>query len=251
MVNVNRIWERNGWMGGVVGGAFALACMLGASEASAQGAFEGGGQVSTQPAPAQAGDTDHDRVVGRIGVGWFGVSDIPISSGGGTLSAPAIGIRYWLDRGLGFDVGLGLAMQSGSTTDTDGKSTDKPSSTAFLIHGGLPLALHTEKHYAFLITPEINLGIASGSTKSGDQDVDHSGFRFDLGARAGAEIHFGFMGIPALALEGSVGLFLTTQSGKTSAGGTSMKDSSTFVGTTSFNNPWDFFRGAVAARYYF
>lgn len=253
MTHVNRIRGRKGIWSVATGGALALACVFGVSEASAQVNFQGSAQPPPpQPAPAQAdGGADHDLWVGRLGIGWYGVSDIPVGSSGATLSAPAIGVRYWLDRSLGFDVGLGFAMQSGSVTDASGTSTDKPSTTAFLIHGGLPLALHTEKHYTLLITPEVNLGIASGSTKSGGNDVDHSGFRFDIGARAGAEIHFGFMGIPALALEGSVGLFLTTQNGKTSSGGTSTKDSNTFVGTSSFNNPWDFFRSSVAARYYF
>lgn len=258
MAYVNRICGRKGWMTVVAGSAFAFACMLSASNASAQVSFEGSAQAPTQTTTAQAGDTDHDLWVGRLGLGWYGVSDIPLGSTSNTVSAPAIGVRYWLDRDLGIDVALGFGMESGSSTaSTQGQpdvTTDKPSSTAFLIHAGLPIALHTEKHYSFLIIPEANVGFASGTVKSGTPggpDTDLSGFRLDLGARAGAEVHFGFIGIPALALEGSVGLFFTTQNGKTETGPSATKDSSTHIGTTSFNSPWDFFRSSVAARYYF
>lgn len=257
MTFVERIFGRKGWMSVVAGSATAMACVLGASNAAAQVSFEASTQQQGAPAPAaNAGETDHDKFVGHLGIGWFGVSDIPMGAGGETVSAPAIGVRYWLDRGLGIDVGLGFSMASGSsTTKTGGQenSTDHPSATAFLIHGGLPLALYTEKHYSLLVIPELNFGFTSGREKSasGGSDTDHSGMRFDLGARAGAEVHFGFMGIPALALEGSVGLFFTTQSGKTETGPDWRKESTTGITTSSFNSPWDFFRSSVAARYYF
>lgn len=256
MANVKMIRGRMGW--GSVSGALVLACLLAPTTASAQD-FQAQAQFpQQQPAATPAGGTDHDRWVGRLGLGWYGVSDIPIGSGGDTVSAPAIGVRYWLDRDLGLDVALGFATSSGSTTtSTQGQAdvvVDKPSRTGFLLHAGLPLAMHTEEHYTFLIIPEANLGISSGSVKSADPntpDTDLSGFRLDLGARAGAEVHFGFIGIPALALEGSVGLFFTTQSGTTETGPAKSKNSDTFIGTSAFNSPWDFFRSSVAARYYF
>lgn len=251
MANVNFIAGRKGGMGWIFGGAAMAALLFSASSASAQVSYEGSYQAQGPAAPAPAatsqGGTDHDMFVGRVGLGWYGVSDIPVGAGGGTVSAPAIGVRYWMSRDLGLDVGIGFSTASGSTTQ-GGDKADKPSRTGFLLHGGLPFALHVEKHYAFLITPELNFGYAMGS--DGD-NIDHSGMRFDLGARAGAEVHFGFMGIPALALEGSVGLFFTTQSGSTETAGVTAKNSDTFIGTTSFNSPWDFFRSSVAARYYF
>jgi len=256
MANVISIRGRMGW-GSVVGGALVAACFLAPASASAQD-FQAQAQFPQQPAVSPAAGTDHDRWVGRLGLGWYGVSDIPIGSAGNTVSAPAIGVRYWLNRDLGVDAAIGFAMSSGSTTtSTQGQPdnvVDKPSQTGFLLHGGLPFALHSEEHYTFLIIPEVNVGFASGSQKSGTPntpDTNHSGFRLDLGARAGAEIYFGFIGIPALALEGSVGLFFTTQSGSTETGPNKSKDSDTYIGTSSFNSPWDFFRSSVAARYYF
>jgi len=258
MANVKMIRRRMGL--GSIGGALVLACLLAPATASAQD-FQAQAQFPAQQPPAASAEgTDHDRWVGRMGLGWYGVSDIRLGATGETISAPAIGVRYWLDRDIGIDAAIGFAMRSGSTSQTgrDPEDQDKPSATAFLLHGGLPIALHTEEHYSFLIIPEFNLGFASGTEKdfvpagqTPAPDTDHSGFRLDIGARAGAEIHFGFIGIPALALEGSVGLFFTSQSGTTEQGPGKAKNSDTFIGTSSFNSPWDFFRSSVAARYYF
>lgn len=260
MAYMGRMGGNKGWAGLLAGSALAMAWLLGANDASAQGvSFEASTQG--QPAPAATADqggNDHDKWVGHLGIGWYGVSEIPVGALSNTASAPAIGVRYWLDKNLGIDAALGFATASSSSTAfAKGQSdvvTDGPSTTAFLLHGGLPLSLYSEKHYTLLVIPELNFGIGSGTVKSttpGGPDTKLAGMRFDLGARAGAEIHFGFMGIPALALEGSVGLFFTTQSAKTDTDGNGTKQAATTIGTTSFNSPWDFFRSSVAARYYF
>jgi hypothetical protein len=82
-------------------------------------------------------------------------------------------------------------------------------------------------------------------------DASLSGVRFDLGARIGGEVHFGFIGIPELSLEGSIGAFFTYQTWGVSAGAASVSDNSLGLSTASFNNPWDFFASVVRARYYF
>jgi hypothetical protein len=71
----------------------------------------------------------------------------------------------------------------------------------------------------------------------------------DLGARAGSEIHFGFMGIPQLSLQGSVGvrLNMNSTSGDPGDNSTSHFDLATTVG----DNPWNIFTSNVAALYYF
>jgi hypothetical protein len=109
---------------------------------------------------------------------------------------------------------------------------------------------------AVFIAPELHAGVATSRvtstlTESAPEDVRLTGWRFDFGVRAGAEIHFGFMGLPNLALQGTVGLFVTRQVAIASASGNTLTDGSTQLSTTSFDNPWDFFRGNVAARYYF
>lgn len=236
-----------------------------------------------QAAPLQPGSSDHDMWIGHIGVGWFGISNIPIADAtpGGdanvptlnavtrtTVAAPAIGVRYWLDRIIGFDAGIGFNSSGGTqktaTPGTGGVVTtvenDKASATAFLFHGGVPLALANSKHFSFQVIPELNVGFATGTHKppatlapaaGPPPKVSRSGFLFDIGARVGAELYFGFIGVPQLALEGSVGLFFRMEKSEVSAGPASNKDSSTTIATTSFNNPWEIFTSTVAARYYF
>jgi hypothetical protein len=236
-----------------------------AASASAQDATVGAGASTTLPprpvaagpvysAPAYApaaGANDHDLWVGRFGVGWYGTRAVPAGSANpdAAVQTPVIGGRYWLTPTLGIDAGLGLAIVSGSTS-ANGASADKNSRTSFVLHGGVPIVLGGSRHFSFQVTPELDLGLATGKNNPAGADV--SGFLLQLGARAGAEIYFGFIGIPALALDASVGLFLASTSGKTTPpNGIAVSDSNFFLGTQHFNDPWDIFRGNVAARYYF
>ena len=240
------------------------AVLFTAASASAQDATVGAGASTTlpprpvaapaaysAPAYAPAAGNDHDLWVGHFGVGWYGMRDV--RAGAGTngmtpvVTTPLVGVRYWLGPTLGIDAALGIGISSGSTS-IGGVSNDKDSRTAFVLHGGVPLVLGSSRHFSFQITPELDLGFASGKTAG--QDV--SGFLLNLGARAGAEIYFGFIGIPALALDASVGLGLQVSNGKTSPPqGNSTSDSNFSFGTLALNNPWDIFRSNVAARYYF
>jgi hypothetical protein len=230
------------------------------------------------PPPVKDDDkSDHDRMVGHLGVGWMGVSTIPLGMGtvGGTanavtvtpgnpasidLSAPSLGIRWWFNPTLGIDVGLGFAYSGGSTTAATGTtstSTSKLGAFGMLIHGGVPIALAQGKHISLQITPETNIGFThasvapQGAAATGLPNATLSGVRFDLGARIGGEVHFGFIGIPELSLEGSIGAFFTYQSTGISAGAASYNDNSVGLTTASFNSPWDFFTSVVRARYYF
>ncbi len=219
------------------------------------------GAAMASPARADEPATDHARVVGGVGVGWFGVSEIPLGELSESLVAPAIGARWWFSERVGLDVGIGLAVLSGqSSTAQDGTTTledEGPSSVGALIHLGAPIALYAGRHYTLLVVPELNAGFATSTTERRQTGVleaqitERSGARIDLGGRIGAEIHFGFIGIPELALEASVGLFVTHLRAEREQGGAASAASSTQLSTTSFNDPWDFFRSAVAARYYF
>jgi hypothetical protein len=230
----------------------ALAFALGPAVAAAQAPPPAPPALPATTFP-EAPVNDHARAVGSFGVGWFGVSNVPVATEAGAkdaIAAPAVGVRYWFGDLLGVDVGLGFATSS-SSSETGGNDVDGLSRTAFLVHGGVPLALATGRHYIFEVVPELNLGFATGN--SGDaNDVDLSGSRFELGARAGTEVQFGFLGIPELALEASVGLFLRADSYKASPPNAPKISGSDFLlSTSNINNPWDFFRSNVAARYYF
>jgi hypothetical protein len=229
------------------------------------GASGGGGMTLPGAAPAAAapGESSHDQMIGRLAVGYLGAREVPVGlTDGGVLgqqfvNAPVIGVRYWLDEMLGIDVGLGVHISSSGsevTTAAGSADADGPSTTAFLLHGGVPLSLASTGNFSFQIVPEMNVGFASRSID--DADLKGSGFRFDIGARAGAEVHFGFIGIPELSLQGSVGLGLALNSwkGEDDADGAAIESSegsSMVLATSVQNDPWDIFTSSVSALYYF
>lgn len=230
-------------------------------------------------ARADDGVTDHEKVVGHLGVGYLGLTQIPIGSGGGgggggggfsharaTLDAPVIGVRYWMSEKMGIDAGLGFTMFSSSNDTVNNNvttSTDGPAAVGVAVHGGLPLAFAYARHYKFLLIPEINLGYARrGEKQNGNPappDIVRTGLRIDAGARVGAEIQFGFIGIPELALQASVGLNFRYQNWKSSQDAgppvvpteRSSSDTQTSIGTTVQADPWALFVNNISAIYYF
>ncbi len=223
------------------------------------------------PEPESTG-TDHDALVGHFGVGYFGISQLPIAAGfpggagggGGVgrenVNAPIIGVRYWMSKMIGIDAGIGFGLTSGSNeavapgADT---TTDKPSRLGLALHGGVPLAFASGKHYTFTVVPEATAGFTSGTIKGapGVPDIDLSGFRLDLGARVGAEVYFGFIGVPQLSLQASVGAYFRHEGFKAStntAAGTASFSDNTNTFTTSVNaDPWALFVNNISAFYYF
>jgi len=255
---------------------------------TAFGAFaqEAGGQTSGQanvgmslpgaaPATATAGASDHDQVVGRLAATYFGITNVGAGASGALGPydspyavagfAPVVGIRYWINGMLGIDAGVGLSVVGGSTTveapPAAADDTDRNSFTAFVFPGGVPLALASADHFTFEIIPEANVAIASaGADGNGDAagDTSYNGFHFDVGARAGAEIHFGFIKVPQLSLQASVGLRFDVDNGKTNnsevpAGVDPIetKASRTEIHTTVQGAPWAIFTNNIAALYYF
>lgn len=225
-------------------------------------------QVDTPPpapaTPAAPGISDHDQVVGHLGIGYLGRQTIQIASAAATptpVTAPVVGVRYWLDPMLGIDAGAGFSLTSGSTeTDTGAASEtiDKVGVTAVIGHVGVPLALASSQHFSFQIIPETNLGFAGatveGDSDTGTPDVKLSGFHWDIGARAGAEVHFGFIDIPQLSLQAGIGLALQLDNVKQTVKTTpeaSVSDSTLTVGTTLAGDPWELFVGNLSALYYF
>jgi hypothetical protein len=210
------------------------------------------------PAPARTtiGPTDHSRFVGDFAIGFLGIQSINIAAPGGapptTVNAPVIGGRYWLDEGMGIDAGLGFAFASASTTVENGDTTtdtDNPQPTAFILHGGVPFALADSQYFVFELIPELNIGFAGNTV--GDDKL--RGFHLDLGARAGAEVHFGFIDIPQLSLQAGIGVNLAYNRVSITNDTTDISgsQSSTSFGTTVGNDPWDIFTSSISALYYF
>jgi hypothetical protein len=219
-------------------------------------------------APAEPAGTDHDAVVGRFGLTYFDITNLPIANpvlGGGApgaatssnVQAPVVGGRYWLNRTWGIDAGIGLGLAGGSTETVVGgvdTTVNKTSTTGFALHAGVPIALAHGRHYTFLIIPNTTIGFTTASytpPAAGAASQDLSGFLFDIGARAGAEIHFGFMGIPQLALQATIGLSFRRSVFKWSAGGNSASDGTNTFGTNVQADPWSIFKDAISATYYF
>ena len=208
--------------------------------------------------------TDHSLVVGHLGIGWFGVESLPagLMTGaagggvdtGGTLYAPSIGARYWLNENLGIEGAIGIGIQSGGTNTRTGTTTietNEPSLFGMSLHAGLPLALAASQHFVFELIPEFNFGFVTGGRELGDNDADITGILLEVGARVGGEVHFGFIGIPQLALQGTVGLKMTYTGRNVDVGNVESSHHRLRFGTTVEGEPWDIFTGNIAASYYF
>ncbi|MFI5300986.1 MAG: hypothetical protein ACHREM_23130 [Polyangiales bacterium] len=208
-------------------------------------------------APEARGDTDHSAVVGHMGVGYFGtVSAFGAAAGatGSTVKAidiPIIGMRYWLQDALGLDIGVGLTHTSGSAS-TSGNSADLASTTGFALYGGIPIVFFTAKHYNFFLEPYI--AIAHGSfTPAAPTTESDSSTVLKVGGKIGTEISFGFIGIPHLSLDATVGLEIISESDTNSPGGGAADNSlsQVTIGTTVQGTPWNIFTSSIAALYYF
>ncbi len=215
--------------------------------------------------------SDHEKVVGHFGVGYLGLTNLPIGTGGtggvparGNVAAPVVGVRYWLSEKLGLDLGLGLGITGGSTETVTGNSTvstDVAGVFGLAFHGGVPLVLGHQKHYKFLLIPELNVGFATqtetppatgGAAAPGD--ISRTGFHIDLGARIGTEIHFGFIGVPQLSLQATVGLLARRDAWKVKQDVGNQTNSAsageTAFGTTVQGEPWAIFVNNISAIYY-
>jgi len=225
--------------------------------------------ASAKPAAPAAEDavSDHEKVVGHVGVGYLGLTTLPLAPGNGipaTVSAPVIGVRYWLAEKIGLDLGVGFGLTSASTEVVAGgnsKTRDAPSVFGAALHGGVPLVFAHEKHYKFLLIPEMNVGFAKATFTPNvppgapaQPDESHSGFHLDVGARVGAEIHFGFIGVPALSLQATVGAYIRRDQIKVSSepnGGTQSSSTGvTSFGTSVQSDPWALFANNISAIYY-
>lgn len=210
--------------------------------------------TATTTDAAYTGGSDHARMVRTFAIGYLGQAGLRSIGPNGDVvdvNASIIGGRYWFSTKMGLDAGLGFAT-GGTTTTVGDTETEVSDPFALALRVGLPFALLDSRHFVFQVVPEATFGFTSNTIQDAGGDMDVSSVHFDLGARAGAEIHFGFIGIPQLALQAGVGLRFSHDSGSASQGGDEVRSfSSTGLATTVGNNPWDIFTGNVAALYYF
>jgi hypothetical protein len=197
-------------------------------------------------------ERDGARVLGRLGLGTFGRVQFDLGDAAPDLGVDSVGLRYWFSgdgpgpvRAWGIDAGLAFAHRRASV-EQGGVEQDS-SSTAIGFHAGLPLVLAQLPHANFEVAPEVDLVFLGGD----QADADLSGVALAAGARAGFELFFGFIGVPDLSLEASVGLGLSHVTTTLERGSAETTRTTTFVGLRKLDDPWDIFRSSVAARYYF
>lgn len=220
-------------------------------------------ELPPKDAPASTEErSDHETVVHHLAVGYLGVSQIPVAEGNvtglaqGTVSAPVLGVRYWFHERVGLDLGVGLGVTGASTSSTIGgtsTSNNSPAVVGFGLHAGVPLALAHSKHFTFEIIPEVDFGYAGTKVTGtgGTTDAGLNGVRLDVGGRIGAELQMGFIGIPQLSLQGTIGLSFRYTTVWASRDADSANLSTITLGTTFQNDPWAIFTNSVAALYYF
>jgi hypothetical protein len=167
--------------------------------------------------------SDHQRVVGRVAVGFLGITGVPVhgfgqDGGNDTVSAPTLGIRYWFNEGLGLDAGLGIGLDTAGGTQTTPETEVDLTGTsvfAFALHLGLPISAWSTGHYNALVIPELGFGFATGSndgTMAGTaDDISVSGLLFQVGIRAGAEFHLEVLDVPQATLQLTIGLGLALE----------------------------------------
>lgn len=228
--------------------------------------------MATQPmaptTPVASDDrTDHQRAVSGVGVGLLSVAELRTLLPGpdytlSPLTVPVIGIRSWANEGMGFQIGIGFNTSSGRLkSDVAGdEDIDLPTIWGVALHGGLPFSLYSDKHYNLVLVPELNVGYATGRTKDdanlpGDQGIKHSAWLAGLGLKIGAEVQFGMIDLPMLALQATVGAEVNYRSATVEAAEqgaiVTRRRWGLDASTASFSDPWDLFTSSIAALYYF
>lgn len=199
--------------------------------------------------------SDHDRVVKKVGVGFQGIQAVALGPDA-ELPAPIVGVRLWPNAKRGLDLGVGLGGAGSNGVEEIGSTkleTKNGGAVAVALHAGVPLALANEGHFSLQVVPEGRVALALGGVPApeGFDPTSFGGFSAQVGVRVGGEVHFGFIQIPRLALEGGVGTYVGIRTGWTQTGGDRASSFSWSLGSREIAKPWDIFTGSVSARYYF
>jgi len=211
--------------------------------------------TTTTTDAAYVGGTDHSRMVRTFAIGYLGQAQLrtptPNDFALNDVDAPIIGGRYWFNPRMGLDLGIGFST-GGETVTVGDAEQQAPDPFALALRVGVPFALLDTRHFVFEVVPEATFGFTSNTIEGPMADFEVGSTHFDLGARAGAEIHFGFLDIPQLALQAGVGLRFSHDSGGVEQGGDEIGSfAASRIATSLQGNPWDIFMGNIAALYYF
>jgi hypothetical protein len=217
-------------------------------------------------AAAPREESDGARAMGTWALVVFNTQPFEFPNTGGSAPLPltvyTLGLRRWTTeplgpfRNWGFDLGLGFNYTSSSVTQPQTgtlTTTDGPSTKGFGLHAGLPLAITLHKHAVFELVPEADVIWAKETIPAltGNVITTYDGWSARVGGKAGFEIFFGFIGVPQLAIEASLGAYFKYDSVASTIGPIERSTRSWGISTLRGNEPWSIFSGAVAAMYHF
>lgn len=238
--------------------------LLAATLALAAAAPAGAQGKPTQPAREEG---DSERAMGTWALVVFNTQPFEFPNTGGAPPVPltvyTLGLRhwtkkpFWIFKNWGIDAGVGFALERSSVTQPQAgtlTTTDGPSSSGFGLHVGFPLAMTHHRHATFEVVPEWDVIWASENIPAqaaGDDATEYGGWSTRVGLRAGFAIYFGFIGIPQLAIEASLGAAVTYDSVTSKVGPIERSTRVWGVNTVRGNEPWSIFTGSVAAMYHF
>ncbi len=236
--------------------------------------------------PATTPATDHERVVGTVAVAFHGARFVPValpqaadaividaqgnaelSIVEGDVTVPIFGGRYWFSRRVGIDVGLGFNVHSGSVAkeipNADAAldrtaNADAPTQLALAAKVGVPISVHAGAHYNLMVIPDAGIGYTSTTieafnkgTSGEDLDLVLDGLVLAAGARLGAELEFGFVGVPELSVQTAWGLAFESRRRRGRIGDASATLFEKAIGTSWRDDPWDVFTGTFSVFYAF
>ncbi|HXU02010.1 MAG TPA: hypothetical protein VN903_13650 [Polyangia bacterium] len=188
--------------------AAPVAMPAAAAPAPPTAAAEGSAPFGAGPVPTAdetAAASDHDAVVGHVGVEVrrFDPGPMPLAlrdglgcpaGGAGTpaceVTMGALAARYWWTRNMALNVGAAFALGSGRT---DTRSLDTYLGIGPIV--GLSLLLGNWRHLAVSASPELALVWFKPAVGS-----DGSTTVLALHGVLEAEVHLGFIGVPALSV---------------------------------------------------
>ena len=161
--------------------------------------------------------SDHDAVIGRLGIEArrFDPGPLPLTLRPGfgcpaAVTTPCdvtmgvLGLRYWTTRDLAWNGGLAVAVGGGR----DGTQTlDTYIGVGPVV--GLTLLLGNWRHFAIGASPEL----AAVWFRPGPSAATRSTTMIALRAALEGELHFGFVGVPALSIGMVAGLGFHYESG--------------------------------------
>ena len=187
--------------------------------------------------------SDHDAVVGHVGIEArrFDPGPLPLALRAGLgcplgatcdVSMGVVGARYWWTRNFAWNAGLAFAA-GGGRTGTVALDTYY----GFGPIAGLSMLLGNWRHLAVSASPEL----AFVWFRPGAPDAGGRTTMFSVRGALEAELHFGFVGVPAL----SIGLLAGMRFQYESAAGTRLWS----IGVIGDGSVWDALTN-LYVRYY-